>query len=119
MIYVRDDLASKEIKSTLKIASFEGILFEINLRKRKWLLYGGYNNHKTNIVSYLSELGKILDTQVSKYENILLIGDFNSEITETKMSEFCDVYNLKNLIKDPTCFKNPLNPSCIDLIAYK
>ena len=30
------------------------------------------------------------------------------------MSEFCEI--LKNLIKDPTCFKNPQNPSCIDLI---
>ena len=35
---------------------------------------------------------------------------------EHMMSEFCDTYNLKNLIKDPTCFKNPLNPSAIDLI---
>ena len=32
------------------------------------------------------------------------------------MSEFCENYNLKNLVKEPTCFKNPLNPSCIDLI---
>ena len=32
------------------------------------------------------------------------------------MADFCDLYNLKNLIKDPTCFKSPLNPSCIDVI---
>ena len=32
------------------------------------------------------------------------------------MSEFCLDYNLKNLIKEPTCFKTPENPSCIDLI---
>ena len=32
------------------------------------------------------------------------------------MREFCDSYNLKNLIKEPTCFKNASNPSCIDLM---
>ena len=31
------------------------------------------------------------------------------------MNDFCNVYNLSNLVKEPTCFKNPDNPSCIDL----
>ena len=29
---------------------------------------------------------------------------------------FCLNYNLSNIIKEPTCFKNPENPSCIDLM---
>ena len=32
------------------------------------------------------------------------------------MSEFISVYSLRNLVKQKTCFKNPENPSCIDLI---
>ena len=32
------------------------------------------------------------------------------------MREFSYTYNLKNLIIEPTCFKNPSNPSLIDLI---
>ena len=43
------------------------------------------------------------------------MGDYNAEITETNMSPFCEIYNLTNIIKQPTCFKNPSNPSCIDL----
>ena len=31
------------------------------------------------------------------------------------MNDFCDIYSLKNLVKESTCFKNPGNPSCIDL----
>ena len=31
------------------------------------------------------------------------------------MEEFMKVYNLKNLVKGPTCFENPGKPSCIDL----
>ena len=32
------------------------------------------------------------------------------------MKTFCDNYNLTSLIKQPTCYKNPNNPTCIDLI---
>ena len=32
------------------------------------------------------------------------------------MTVFCDTYDLKCLIEEPTCYKNPENPSCIDLI---
>ena len=32
------------------------------------------------------------------------------------MQEFCNLYNLKNLVNEPTCYKNHKNPSCIDLI---
>ena len=35
----------------------------------------------------------------------------NSDITV-----FCDTYDLECLIKESTCYKNPENPSCIDLI---
>ena len=32
------------------------------------------------------------------------------------MSEFMSVYSLRNLVKQKTCFKNPENLPCIDLI---
>ena len=32
------------------------------------------------------------------------------------MKDFCDIYSFQNLIKEPTCFKNPTNPKCIDLM---
>ena len=32
------------------------------------------------------------------------------------MENFCEAYNLTNLIKDPTCFKSLENPSCIDVM---
>ena len=32
------------------------------------------------------------------------------------MELFCESHNLKSLIKEPTCFKNPERTSCIDLI---
>ena len=31
------------------------------------------------------------------------------------MNDFCQSYNLSSLIRESTCYKNPENPSCIDL----
>ena len=44
------------------------------------------------------------------------MGDFNVNTSELNMNDFCNSYGSKSLIKVPTCFKNPENPSCIDLI---
>ena len=35
------------------------------------------------------------------------------------MESFCELYRFKSLIKDPTCFKDLENPSCIDLVLTK
>ena len=32
------------------------------------------------------------------------------------MQNFCELYNLDNLIKQPTCYKNPNNLSSIDVM---
>ena len=47
----------------------------------------------------------------------MLIGYLNAEPTEAAVSVFCEIYNLKHLIKDKTCSKNPNKPTCIDLIV--
>ena len=62
--------------------------------------------------NHLHHLSKGLDNYIGNYDNILLLGDFNSEFSEPCLNDFCDIYSLK---KDPTYFKNPGNPSCIDL----
>ena len=43
------------------------------------------------------------------------MGDFNVDIGDKLMGDFCESYNLSSLIKESACCKNPENPSCIDL----
>ena len=50
------------------------------------------------------------------YDNFLIVGDFNSEMSESAMDIFCETYHLHNLIKGPTCFKNLNKKSCISLL---
>ena len=113
LVFIREDIPSKLIESKMKI---EGFFVELNLKRKKWLLCCSYNPKFSQILFLLNELGKNLDTLTSKYDYIILLGDFNTELTDTALSHFCEIYNFKNLIKDKTCFKNPNKPSCIDLI---
>ena len=47
---------------------------------------------------------------------IIIIEDFNVEGYDSAISVFSDTYDLKSLIKESTCYKNPNKPSSIDLI---
>ena len=56
------------------------------------------------------QLSKKFYLNSSKYENFVLLGNFNAEMTNTHMEEFCSVCNFKNSIKNPTYFKNLKKP---------
>ena len=64
----------------------------------------------------MQQIKNAIDFYSKSYENIILIGDFNVEISDSHMDSFCAIYHLKSLIKEPTCYKNPEKPTCIDLI---
>ena len=114
MVFVREDIPSKLIsKETLDI---EGIFIELNFRKKKWLLSCSYNPNKNTITDHLEILRRNLDLYSAHYENLIIIGDFNTDINQSYMKSFCESYTLSSLIKEPTCHKNPQNLSCIDLI---
>ena len=108
-LYIREDTPSRLTEKKLRNNS-EYFFDEITLRKKKQLLCCSYNPHKNSISR------RELDLHSSNYENFILLGDFNSEMTDTNLKDFCNLYLLKNLIKKPTCFKNLENPKTIDLI---
>ena len=56
------------------------------------------------------------DSQLGQYEYFILTGGFNVEPNAGTMKNFCQFYGCKNIVKGKTCFKNPINPTCIDLI---
>ena len=78
---------------------------------RNCLFCCSYNPNKNNISKHLHCLSKDLDTYISQYDNIMLLGDLNIEISDPVLKDFCNVYNLFSLAQEPTCFKNRYNPS--------
>ena len=64
----------------------------------------------------LAELSKNTDLYLTKYDQLLFLGDFHAGVEDSSVKDFCSSYNLTSMISRPTCFKNPEKPSCIDLI---
>ena len=91
------------------------MFIEINFRKSKWLLFGTYHPPSQNDNFYFNNIGRALDIYTQKYDKILLAGDFNAEEKEVILKAFMELYDLRNLVKEKTCFKSVGNPSCVDL----
>ena len=115
LLYVKDGISSCLLTEYKSQDNTERPLIEINIRKKKWLFCCSYNPNKNNISKPLHCLSKGLDTYISQYDNIMLLGDLNVESSDPILNDFYNVYNLFSLVKEPTCFKNLYSPSCIDL----
>ena len=114
LVFVREDIPVKFLSSEKK--PIEAFFFEPNIHKKEWLVCCSYNPNKSNISRHLDTLRKSLDLYSAHYETTILLGNFNVSIDDPHLESFCESYRFKSLIKDPTCFKNPAYPSCIDLI---
>ena len=110
MLFARSDIPAKVISTDKN--PFESFYVELNFRKKKWLLSCSYNPNNENIESHLNGLTRSIASLSLKYENIILLGDFNSCMDDSTMIGFCETYKL--LTYKPG--KTPENPSCIDLL---
>ena len=108
MIFFTDYLPCR-IESYKLPGNVEGMFIEMIVRNTKWLIIPGYNPRKENTSYFLNHISNDIDKVLADYEHFLILGDFNSQMSETNMKKFCDIYDLENLIKEPTCFKNPNN----------
>ena len=102
IVCIQDDTPPKLQNISYVSSDTECLAIEVNLHKAKWLLTCLCNLQKSNISNHLM-----------KY---LCIGDVNSETSETALKHFSNLYKLKDLDREPTCFKNSDKPSCIGLL---
>ena len=119
IVFVREGLTCNELKPRKLYPELECTFLEIRIRQCKWLVAVGNNPHKENVKNFLDKISKEIDQFLPKYDNLLILGDWNSEVTEEEMVNFCEIYDLENLIKEPTCFKSTGNPSSIDIMLTK
>ena len=94
-LYIRDDLPSKLLSINKNIGVF---FVEINSRnKKKWLLSCSYNPTKLQISNHLAKLGKNTDLYLTKYDQLLFLGDFDAGVEDSSVRHFCSSYNLTTL----------------------
>ena len=90
------------------------IFLEIILHNCTWLLIGLYKPPGQKEKGFLENLNSILNNCISKYEYIILIGDFNSSVGNKHLADFTTLFNLESLIKSPICFQS--SKPTVDLI---
>ena len=115
LIYVREDIPCKLLKSRNFPDDIEGLFIELNFRKSR-LLLGTCHPPNQHDDYYFQSIGDALDVYCTNYEKYILAGVFNAEENELVMKRFLELYGLKNLVHENTCFKSVNNPSCIDLL---
>ena len=117
-ILLQKEKRMKEYETKLN----ETICTEFTVSKKKWFCLSVYRPPSpNNVVTFFEELTDSLSRAINNYDNIILMGDFNIDIKKEnsiaydKLEEFCDTFNLTNLVKSETCFMNN-HKSAIDLI---
>ena len=90
--------------------------------QRKVVLLSVYRpTTSTNLDIFFEKLTKSLSKAINKYDNLIVMGDFNIDLNKTdgigfgKLEECCDNFNLTNIVKRNTCFTEN-NKSTIDLL---
>ena len=114
LVYVKGSITARVLTSFSTPADTQTIVFEINLRKEKWIFVAIYKPPSLNSQYFLDTLSDLLDFSSNHYDNKVILGDFNLKPTDPLIMTFLNEHDLINLIKNSTCFKG--EGSCIDLI---
>ena len=76
--------------------------YENNSTIRKINTKKGKNLHNAEIRSYMNCMGKAIDSVSSRYQDFLqdflLIQDFNAEISDISIKDFCNIYSFNPLV---------------------
>ena len=119
-MYVNENIPSRTLHEHSIPDDIEILCVEINLRKLKWVLLGIYPPPppppapRQDIIYFFDHLSCVVDFYSTKFDRVVISGDFNSEPADEQVESFCASYDLHNLVKAKTCFKGP--PKCYDLI---
>ena len=122
--FVRKGFITKKIKKYETKVS-EIIASEFTISKKKWFCLSFYRPPTSNNLDiFFEELANSLSKAVNKYDNLIVMRDFNIDLNKTdciglgKLEEFCDNFNLTNVVTRNTYF-TARNTSAIDLLTNK
>ena len=117
--FIRTEIPARR-RADLENKTLENMIFEVILNKSKWCIICIYRppNMKDSVFS--KEFSKTLDHCITLYDNYMLIGDMNYDLLNERkgktLLDLIDIFDLKNLIKEPTCHMKNCTGSLIDVI---
>ena len=112
--YVRSDLPCDRMRK-LEFNIIESINIEILVLKKKWLISGVYRPQTIDENTFNENFIKTCDQITTAYDNFMFISELNYDMLvsdkSTPLQNVCDIFDLTNLVKSPTCYTKNLNPS--------
>ena len=66
LVYVREGILCRELKTSPGTENIEVIFLEINLRKTKWLVFAGYNNCQSKIGPFLQSVDPTICGRINR-----------------------------------------------------
>ena len=112
MVFVRSDIPHKRIcQNEISDASchIENILIEFDFKKFKLTLICVYKNPNVQKDIFVNHLSNLYDKILMNNKETMLLGDVNIDMAKGDNiieKQICTIYDLKNIIKSPTCFKS-------------
>ena len=95
LIYVREDISSKQLTRHTFKHDIEGLFLELNLNKYKLLVLGTYHPPSQDNQYYLDSISNSLDLYLRDYDRFMLIGDFNILDSDQYLLDFASQYDAK------------------------
>ena len=107
--FARQGLICKRLKKYEPNCS-DCICSEFTISRKKWTCFSICRPPSTvNIETFFEEMNEVISKALCKYENLVVVGDFNIDIKSSnsdkgKLGNFCDLFNLTNLVHSENCF---------------
>ena len=121
IVFIREGLITKRLEN-LETKISETICLELTVSNKKWFVLFAYRPpQENNKYMFFNELNETLSKAVNSYENIIVIGDLNIDVSDhdkdrnNYLSDFVDTFSLSNLINKKTCHKN-VSGTTIDIM---
>ena len=107
LIYVRADLPHRRLNHIeINYNGFESLCTEITIGNTKTVLCCVYKHPKVTNHFFKQCMSKLGDAILHTYDDFVFLGDMNCcPIKSNVIKDLCDLYDVKNLLKDPTCHK--------------
>ena len=83
MLLVKDNLLTSRLGKYCFPNEIEIFCIELILRKKKWLIFCCYNPHK-HLLKHLFQIKSAINFYSNTYENLIIQGDFNAEISDLR-----------------------------------
>jgi hypothetical protein len=117
--YVRSDIPCQR-RPDLENKTMESLCIEVNLGKTKWLMMCLYKIQHIKDHEFEEIMTDMIDNIILDYDKYLIMGDVNFNMLDehqstNSVSQICDLFDLRNIITQPTCFKSPRG-TLIDVI---